>query len=218
MNLVFSIDVLCSSQLSFAMKRRGTFALLAIVLLLNAQANYAQDSSAGNKPAEPIAAEQQAVVNDPVPATSLNQTSLAQKNALAAQTNGNATTQIGSGRHLVNVTLALMGIIGLIFAISWFVKRFSQGAFSANAHIKVVSAMPLGTRERIVLIDAGGQQILLGITATNINTLHVFETPIVVDAQVDNQSDFSRKLMAILQQKSPLTPTQDSNNKNNSAP
>jgi len=64
------------------------------------------------------------------------------------------TTPIGSGRHLVDVTLALMGIIGLIFAISWFVKRFSQGAFSANAHIKVISAMPLGTRERIVLIEA----------------------------------------------------------------
>lgn len=128
------------------------------------------------------------------------------------------TTPIGSGRHLVDVTLALMGIIGLIFAISWFVKRFSQGSFSANAHIKVISAMPLGTRERIVLIEAGGQQLLLGITSTNINTLHVFEAPIMVDNKADTQSDFSRKLMAILQQKSPLTPMQDSNNKNNSAP
>jgi flagellar protein FliO/FliZ len=128
------------------------------------------------------------------------------------------TTPIGSGRHLVDVSLALMGIIGLIFAISWFVKRFSHGAFATNAHIKILSAMPLGTRERIVLIEAGGQQLLLGITSTNINTLHVFEAPIVVDSKVDTQSDFSRKLMAILQQKSPLTPMQDSNNKNNSAP
>ncbi|MDR7089505.1 flagellar biosynthetic protein FliO [Cellvibrio fibrivorans] len=128
------------------------------------------------------------------------------------------TAQIGSGRHLVNVTLALMGIIGLIFAISWFVKRFSQGTFSANAHIKILSAMPLGTRERIVLIEAGGQQLLLGITSTHINTLHVFETPIVVDDKTENPSDFSRKLMAILQQKSSLTSAQDSNNKNNSAP
>lgn len=127
------------------------------------------------------------------------------------------TAQIGSGRHLVNVTLALMGIIGLIFAISWFVKRFSQGAFSANPHIKILSAMPLGTRERIVLIEAGGQQLLLGITSTNINTLHVFESPVVVDSKTETPSDFSRKLMAILQQKPSLTPTQDSNNKNNSA-
>ncbi len=125
--------------------------------------------------------------------------------------------QIGSGRHLVNVTLALMGIIALIFAISWFVKCFSLGTFSANTHIKVRSAMPLGTRERIVLIEAGGQQLLLGITATSINTLHVFETPIVADNKTENSSDFSRKLMAILQQKAPLASTPDSDNKNNSA-
>lgn len=125
--------------------------------------------------------------------------------------------QIGSGRHLVNVTLALMGIIALIFAISWFVKRFSHGAFSANAHIKVLSAMPLGTRERIVLIEAGGQQLLLGITSTSINTLHVFETPVVVDNKTENSSEFSRKLMAILQQKAPLASTPDPDNKNNSA-
>lgn len=124
--------------------------------------------------------------------------------------------QIGSGRHLVNVTLALMGIIALIFAISWFVKRFSHGAFAANAQIKILSALPMGTRERIVLIEAGGQQLLLGITATNINTLHVFETPIVVDEKTEQPSDFSRKLMAILQQKAPLVAPQDSNNKNNS--
>lgn len=125
-------------------------------------------------------------------------------------------TQIGSGRHLVNVSLALIGIIGLIFAISWFVKRFAQGTFSANAHIKVLSAMPLGTRERIVLIEAGGQQLLLGITSTSINTLHVFETPVVVENRPENTSDFSRTLMAILQQRAPLAST-DADNKNNSA-
>lgn len=125
--------------------------------------------------------------------------------------------EIGSGRHLVSVTFALLGIIGLIFAISWFVKRFSQGGFAASSHIKIISAMPLGTRERIVLIDAGGQQLLLGITPTNINTLHVFETPIAVDNKIDTQSDFSRKLMAILQQKSPSTPAPDSTHKNDSA-
>lgn len=128
-----------------------------------------------------------------------------------------AAAEIGSGRHLVSVTVALIGIVALIFAISWFVRRFGHGGFTTNSHIKILSATPLGTRERILLIDAGGQQLLLGITANNINTLHVFETPIAVDNKADTQSDFSRKLMAILQQKSPLTATQDSKHNNDSA-
>jgi flagellar protein FliO/FliZ len=125
------------------------------------------------------------------------------------------TPTVGSGSHLLNVTLGLMAIIGLIFALSLFVKRFGSGAFSANTHLKIISSMPLGTRERIVLIDAGGQQLLLGITPTNINTLHVFADPIVVDNKPTNPSEFSQKLMAILQQK---PASSSANNKNNSAP
>ncbi len=220
MSLVFLLDFLLSLGRLFAVKRRGLCAVKKhglVVLLLIAQPNYAQDSSVANTVTTPVAAEQQTEVTEPGSAAPLYQNSLTPKNTQAPQTNGNTTAQIGSGRHLVNVTLALMGIIGLIFAISWFVKRFSQGAFSANAHIKILLAMPLGTRERIVLIEVGGQQLLLGITSTNINTLHMFETPIVVENKTDNQSDFSRKLMAILQQKSPITSMQDSNNKNDSA-
>lgn len=111
----------------------------------------------------------------------------------------NTTPRIGSGAHLLNVTLGLSFIVALIFGISWFVRRFGQGTFSSNTHMRIIAAMPLGTRERIVLIDAGGQQLLLGITPTQINTLHVFDTPVVTNTSETNSSDFSRKLMAILQ-------------------
>lgn len=122
--------------------------------------------------------------------------------------------KIGSSGHLLNVTLGLIAIVALIFALSQFVKRFGSGNFSGNSQLKIISSMPLGTRERIVLIDAGGQQLLLGITPTNINTLHVFAEPIVIDNKTEVQSDFSRKLMAILQQKQTSA---SSNDKNDSA-
>lgn len=119
--------------------------------------------------------------------------------------------KIGSSGHLLNVALGLIAIIGLIFVLSHFVKRFGSGTFSGNSQLKILSSMPLGTRERIVLIDAGGQQLLLGITPTTINTLHVFAEPIVVDNKPEVQSDFSRKLMAILQQKPSSPPPNDKN-------
>ncbi len=204
---------------------------LGLLLLLLVLPAYAQEASVTGEVEPAVAAEQPAVVatvsattdSQVVPASEQTKVHSVSKSVTPAnlQThNQSAQTNvapIGSGRHLLNVTLALLGIIGLIFAISWFVKRFSQGTFSANSHIKVISAMPLGTRERIVLIDAGGQQLLLGITSTNINTLHVFETPIALDTKADSQSDFSRKLMAILQQKTPPSSAADHNN-NNSAP
>lgn len=124
---------------------------------------------------------------------------------------------IGSGRHLVSVSVALLGIVLLIFAISWFLKRFGQGGFTQNQHIKILAVLPLGTRERIVLIDAAGQQLLLGLTASTINTLHVFNEPVVLSGKDDKPSDFSRKLMAILQQKSAPGSTSHNNNNDSAA-
>jgi flagellar protein FliO/FliZ len=107
-----------------------------------------------------------------------------------------------SASQLASLIGGLALILVLIYGLSWFVKRFSQGGFLHNPTMKIVSAMPLGTRERLMLVEIGGKQLLLGVTATQINTLHVFDEPVVLsEKEQPVASDFSQKLMAILQQK-----------------
>ncbi len=131
---------------------------------------------------------------------------------LAAAVNNNPIThpqkltaadskKISSSSQLGSLLGGLVLILGLIYGLSWFVKRFSQGGFMQNSTIKMLSSLPLGTRERITLIDVGGKQILLGITATQINALHVFDEAIVASAEKNSPpaSDFSQKLVALLQ-------------------
>lgn len=110
--------------------------------------------------------------------------------------------------QLANLIGGLALILMLIYGLSWFVKRFAQGGFMQNSSIKMVASMPLGTRERLMLVEVGGKQILLGVTAAQINSLHVFDEQVVQvpDKKADRPtapgaSDFSQKLMAILQQK-----------------
>jgi flagellar protein FliO/FliZ len=110
--------------------------------------------------------------------------------------------KVSSASQLANLMGGLALIVVLIYGLSWFVKRFTQGGFMQNPSMKIVSAMPLGTRERLMLVDVGGKQLLLGVTATQINTLHVFDEPVVpAEKPQPVTSDFSQKLMAILQQK-----------------
>lgn len=145
--------------------------------------------------------------------------------AASAQTNSPATTfKPGAAPQKISGTSQLASLLGglalilvLIFGLSWFVKKFSQGGLMQNPTIKMVSAMPLGTRERLMLVDVGGKQLLLGVTATQINTLHVFDEPVVTltDKAQSAPSDFSQKLMAILQQKN-LQQTNNSSDKNSS--
>ncbi len=192
--------------------------LLSCAINCSAQDGSAVSASVGSTvntpaPAEPIITNEPPV--NPTSTGTAYNVSAAAKPASTYYPNTNAANpKIGSGAHLVNVTLGLMFILALIFGISWFVKRFGQGTFAGNTHMKVLATLPLGTRERIVLIDAGGQQLLLGITPTQINTLHVFETPVIANAAEANTSEFSRKLMAILQRNG--SDQDDSNNDKNS--
>ena len=122
-----------------------------------------------------------------------------------------------SAAQLASLLGGLILILILIYGLSWFAKRFSQGGFLQNPIIKIVSAMPLGTRERLMLVNVGGKQLLLGVTATQINTLHVFDEPVVpAEKAQSTASDFSQKLMSILQQQNSASPNDVAQKNSNS--
>lgn len=105
--------------------------------------------------------------------------------------------QSGSVSQLVSVLLALAAVLGLIFLLSWLVKRSGAG-WGRSDHIKVLSTMALGTRERILLVEVGATQMLLGVTAHSIKTLHVFAEPVVASGEKPGP-DFAGKLAQYLQ-------------------
>lgn len=176
--------------------------ILSVACILFFSASYASDSTAVTGGA---LADRTVAVDNTAPTASVtnahalqnsSQTATAAKPLTPAQVKPNSASQLAS---LVG-GLAL--ILVLIYGLSWFVKRFSQGGFLQNPTMKIVSAMPLGTRERLMLVEVGGKQLLLGVTATQINTLHVFDEPVVPNGKDQPvASDFSQKLMSILQQK-----------------
>ncbi len=104
---------------------------------------------------------------------------------------------LGSGQHLLTVLVALLGIIALIFVFAWFARRFNGGSWLKESHIKVLSSLPLGTRERLLLVEVGQQQLLLGVTANTISTLHTLQEPITIN-EPKATSDFSEKLLAMI--------------------
>lgn len=117
--------------------------------------------------------------------------------ASSAQSN-KAEPVVSNTQHLTQVFVALMLIIGLIFALAWLLKKLGNGSLVGNSHIKVVANMPLGTRERIALIEVGGKQMLVGVTAQQINHLHTFDDTVVDTGDVPQNSEFSQKIKEII--------------------
>jgi flagellar protein FliO/FliZ len=100
---------------------------------------------------------------------------------------------------ILELTLGLIFIVILIFIIAWFVKRFSIFHPIAHDQLKVVAGVHLGQREKILLLKVGEEQILVGLTATDIRTLHKLDKPLDIQEHKSmGNSDFARKLASLI--------------------
>ncbi len=79
---------------------------------------------------------------------------------------------VPSGGLLVQLTLGLLVVLAI--GLSWLLRRY---ALPRDGLIRVVGGLPLGTRERLLLIEVDQVRLLIGVTAQQIQTLHVFNPP-----------------------------------------
>lgn len=72
----------------------------------------------------------------------------------------------------VQAAFALLVIIGLLAGTAWFARKVSGGKGFGHGGMKVIGGIALGPRERVVLIEAGDQWLVIGIVPGQIRTLH----------------------------------------------
>ncbi len=83
-----------------------------------------------------------------------------------------------SAGNVLQMVAGLALVVILIFGLAWAVRRFGNVNVNARGALRVVGALSMGARERVVLIQAGEKQILLGVAPGRVQTLHVLEEPI----------------------------------------
>ena len=79
---------------------------------------------------------------------------------------------------LGQVTLALLVVLTAVFAVAWVVKRMRGFGNRVGDAIDVIADIPLGQKERAVLLKVGQAQILVGVAPGQVNTLHVLDEPL----------------------------------------
>ncbi|MBX2882456.1 MAG: flagellar biosynthetic protein FliO [Granulosicoccus sp.] len=98
---------------------------------------------------------------------------------------------------LTKLALALC----LVLAVFWLSARFVGKAHGLSRHshgnLKIIGSLSVGQRERVMVVQAGKQQLVLGVTPTQINTLHVLDWPLEL-SQSETQMDFKERLNAAL--------------------
>ena len=96
--------------------------------------------------------------------------------------------------NLIQTTLGLMVILAVIAGAAWLAKRFGNFKVGAQGRMKIIGGLSLGTRERVVLLEVGNQQLLLGVAPGRIQTLHVLDEPLPADTKPVEAKGFAEKL------------------------
>jgi flagellar protein FliO/FliZ len=79
---------------------------------------------------------------------------------------------------------SLFFVIFLILALAWLLKRMRFSALTNQKGLSVIRQLPVGTKERVAVIQAGEEQFLIGITAQSIQLIAKLEQPIVEKTSV----------------------------------
>lgn len=78
---------------------------------------------------------------------------------------------------IVSMVLSLGMVVVLILVLAFFVKMLNPN-LTNNDEFKVIRSLPLGSRERLMVVEIDNAQHLLGVTPHSINYLHKLETPL----------------------------------------
>lgn len=92
---------------------------------------------------------------------------------------------------MLQVVFALSVVLLAFAAVVFVLRRFSGIQPGAGGKIRIVDGLTVGARDRLVLVQVGDAQVLLGLSPGRIQTLHVMERRIG-----DPAADFAPQLNA----------------------
>ncbi|WLH37226.1 flagellar biosynthetic protein FliO [Pseudomonas sp. FP2196] len=106
----------------------------------------------------------------------------------------------GVAGQLTQLVLGLLVVLGLIFFLAWLLRRVQQaGPAGKGQVIELIGSRALGPRDRLMLVQVGNEQILLGLSPGTITALHVLKEPVPVPTTTEKATpEFAQQLLKIL--------------------
>lgn len=86
-----------------------------------------------------------------------------------------AGPSLSSGSYL-SVFFSLAVVVGLIVLVGWVTKRLQRVQRGGSATMEVIDVLPVGTKEKILIIRAGESRLLIGMTPGRLCTLGILDT------------------------------------------
>ena len=105
---------------------------------------------------------------------------------------------------LGNIMQMLAGLafeVVLILLLGWFYRRFGTPSANNNGDFRIVAGISMGQRERVVMLQVGGRQILLGVGPGHVEKIHVFDEPVIDTVAPKAVDSFAERLATVIKQR-----------------
>jgi flagellar protein FliO/FliZ len=102
--------------------------------------------------------------------------------------------------NILNWSLGLMIVLGVFFLCVWGVRKLNGLTVNGTEQMRIAGGLSLGMREKVILVQVGKKQLILGVTPGRIETLHVLENDDCLGKTpaADTESGFAQRLMQAL--------------------
>ncbi len=112
-----------------------------------------------------------------------------------------ANVPIVGGGEVLGMGISMLVVVAVILLLGWLYSRSRAVANGgASGVINIIASRALGPKERLLVVEVADQQLLIGMTATGVRTLHVFDAPIAVDDESAANRGFAARLKTAVQE------------------
>ena len=98
----------------------------------------------------------------------------------------------------MSMIVSLLMVLAVIIISAMILKRFQGVRHSING-LKIVTSLHLGSKEKLVVVQAGDKQLLLGVTPQQITLLETLDEPLVEPKE--RGADIAQSLVKFLKTK-----------------
>ncbi|MCJ8319570.1 MAG: flagellar biosynthetic protein FliO [Colwellia sp.] len=103
---------------------------------------------------------------------------------------------VGANMDAMTMIVALIMVILIIIVSAFIMKRFQPKGID-NKGLKIITTMQLGAKERLVVVQVGDKQQLLGVTSGQITLLDTLEQPLDIPSPMS--AEIGKSLVSLVQ-------------------
>jgi flagellar biosynthetic protein FliO len=109
------------------------------------------------------------------------------------------------GNEYSHMAINLIGIVLILLVLMYILKKVRTSKVTNNRDIKIINAVSIGAKEKVILLEVNNTTLLVGATPNQIATLHVFNgseygsisEKYRHDDHTDEMSAFSKEMAAL---------------------